>query len=88
MAVARLLGRGVRKPAGFEVRKSYTREPRLAESAHVRFGGGKSEKYQPWQLVGFLSYYNMVGKGQMRGVEKGDILGQGAWIARLLAVAA
>lgn len=23
---------------------------------HARFGGGKSEKYQEWQLVGFLSY--------------------------------
>jgi hypothetical protein len=22
----------------------------------VRFGGGESEKYQQWQLVGFLSY--------------------------------
>jgi transposase, IS6 family len=31
---------------------------------------------------------NMVRKGQMRGVEKGDILGQIAFIARLFAVAA
>jgi len=31
---------------------------------------------------------NMVRKGQMRGVEKGDILGQVAFIARLFGVAA
>jgi transposase, IS6 family len=48
---------------------------------------GRSEKYQQWQLVGFLSY-NMVRKGQMRGVEKGDIMGQVSFIARLFGVAA
>jgi transposase, IS6 family len=31
---------------------------------------------------------HMVRKGQMRGVEKGDILGQVAFIARLFGVAA
>jgi hypothetical protein len=31
---------------------------------------------------------DMVRKGQMRGVEKGDILGQVAFIARLFGVAA
>ncbi len=31
---------------------------------------------------------NMVRKGQIRGVEKGDILGQVAFIARLFGVAA
>jgi hypothetical protein len=31
-------------------------ESRMQGNLHVRFGGGKSEKYQQWQLVGFLSY--------------------------------
>jgi hypothetical protein len=31
---------------------------------------------------------HMIRKGQMRGLEKGDILGQVAFIARLLGVAA
>lgn len=31
-------------------------ESRMPGNWHVRFGGGESEKYQQWQLVGFLSY--------------------------------
>jgi len=31
-------------------------ESRMPGNWHVRFGGGGSEKYQQWQLVGFLSY--------------------------------
>jgi hypothetical protein len=31
-------------------------ESRMLGNWHVRFGGGELEKYQQWQLAGFLSY--------------------------------
>ncbi len=41
-----------------------------------------------WRTLQGYEVMNMVRKGQMHGVEKGDILGQVAWIARLFGVTA
>jgi transposase, IS6 family len=41
-----------------------------------------------WNTLQGYEVMNMVRKGQMRGVEKGDILGQIALIAHLFGVAA
>ena len=41
-----------------------------------------------WNTLQGYEVMNMVRKGQMRGVEKGDILGQVAFIASLFGVAA
>ena len=41
-----------------------------------------------WRTLQGYEVMHMIGKGQMRGVEKGDILGQVACIARLFGVAA
>jgi transposase, IS6 family len=41
-----------------------------------------------WRTLQGFEAMNMVRKGQMRGVEKGDIVGQVAFIARLFGVAA
>jgi len=40
-----------------------------------------------WRILRGYEVMNMIRKGQMHGVEKGDILGQVAWIAHMFGVA-
>jgi transposase-like protein len=54
----------------------------------VKPGLGFFSPEMAWKTLQGYEVMNMVRKGQMRGVEKGDILGQVAFIARLFAVAA
>ncbi len=46
-----------------------------------------SKKEQQWHLVGIL-LYNMMRKGQLQDVAKGDMRSQGALVAKLFGVVA
>ena len=54
----------------------------------VKPGLGFFSPQTAWNALQGYEVMNMVRKGQMRGVEKGDILGQTAFIASLFGVAA
>ena len=54
----------------------------------VKLGLGFFSSETAWNTLRGYEAMNMVRKGQMRGVEKGDILGQIAFIAHLFGVAA
>jgi transposase, IS6 family len=54
----------------------------------VKPGMGFFSFVSAWRTLQGYEMMNMVRKGQIRGVEKGDILGQIAFIARLFGVAA
>jgi transposase, IS6 family len=54
----------------------------------VKAGLGFFSFETAWSTLQGDEVMNMVRKGQMRGVEKGDILGQVACIARLFGVVA
>jgi transposase, IS6 family len=54
----------------------------------VKPGLGFFSMESAWRTLQGYEVMNMVRKGQMRGVEKGDILGQMVFIASLFGVAA
>jgi hypothetical protein len=39
-------------------------DSKIIERLRARFGGGKSKKYQEWQLIDFLSYKVPLGRGK------------------------
>jgi len=54
----------------------------------VKLGLGFFSFETAWRTVQGYKVLNMMRKGQMRGVEKGDILGQVAFVSTLFGVAA
>ena len=55
-------------------------ESRMPGNWHVRFGGGESEKYQQWQLAGFLSYVEIGDTIQRAGPDTKRLL---SWMAAI-----
>jgi hypothetical protein len=49
-------------------------ESRMLGNWHVRFGGGELEKYQQWQLAGFLSYLEIGDTIQNAGLATKQLL--------------